>query len=349
MRVALATVQVPFIRGGAEAMTAGLANALEQAGHTVESVTLPFRFGPPDAVLESMAAWKRQDFERFDCGSIDRVIALKFPAYYLHHPNKTVWLMHQHRAVYELFGTPYGERADDPSSVALRDAVVAEDTACLRDARRIFTLSRTVSDRLQQYNGVDSMPLYQPPPHAETYRPGAIYPYIFCPSRLEDTKRQELLIQAMQAVAEPVMAIIAGEGGRAEHYRQLVEALGLQHRVQLVGRLDAQSLRRYYSNALAVFFAPYAEDYGFITLEAMLSAKPVITCTDSGGPTEFVVPGETGYVVAPQAEAVADACNRLWAARSLAQQMGNSALEHYRSLDLHWSKVVDRLLEDPRP
>ena len=40
--------------------------------------------------------------------------------------------------------------------------------------------------------------------------------------------------------------------------------------------------------ALGVIFPPLDEDYGYVTLEAMLAAKPVITCTDSGGPLEFV-------------------------------------------------------------
>jgi glycosyltransferase involved in cell wall biosynthesis len=46
----------------------------------------------------------------------------------------------------------------------------------------------------------------------------------------------------------------------------------------------------------AVLFAPYQEDYGYVTLEAFLSRKPVITARDSGGTLEFVEDGVNGYV-----------------------------------------------------
>ena len=98
MRVAVTTVQVPFIRGGAEAHAEGLVKALAEHGCQVEMVTMPFRFGPPAEVLRTMDVWAAEDFARFDCGGIDRVICLKFPTYYLRHPNKVVWLLHQRPA-----------------------------------------------------------------------------------------------------------------------------------------------------------------------------------------------------------------------------------------------------------
>jgi len=46
-----------------------------------------------------------------------------------------------------------------------------------------------------------------------------------------------------------------------------------------------------------VVFPPFDEDLGYVTLEAMLAAKPVITCNDSGGPMEFVRDRENGLLV----------------------------------------------------
>lgn len=346
MRVAIATVQVPFIRGGAEVMTAGLELALRRSGHDVEIVTMPFRFSPPEFVSKNMDAWASLNFGAFDCGSIDHVIALKFPAFYLSHPNKSVWLMHQHRSVYELFDTEFGESSANASAQALREKVVELDRSSLVSSKAVFTISRTVSERLKKYNDIDSSPLYQPPPQAEAYLAGDAYPYVFFPSRLESLKRQDLLIRAMQYVPSPVFAVIAGEGGRYHEYVQLINHLGLNNRVKLVGRVDDQTMRRYYSNALAVFFGPYAEDYGFITLEAMLSAKPVISCHDSGGPTEFVVNGETGFVTDPDPVAVADAINFIWSNRNKAKEMGFNGLVRYRALGISWNNVVQMLLGD---
>jgi glycosyltransferase involved in cell wall biosynthesis len=291
-----------------------------------------------------MDAWQQQDFDLFDCGQIDHVIALKFPAFNLKHHNKTVWLMHQHRSVYELYDTKWGENSKSVEASSLREKIIAADTASLSAARAVFTISRTVSGRLLKYNGIESRPLYQPPLNSGAYQSGENYPYIFFPSRLESLKRQDLLIRAMQHVKEPVIAIIAGEGGQRDALNDLIQSLGLQHRVKLIGRIDNDAMIRYYSNATAIFFGPYAEDYGFVTLEAMLSSKPVITCTDSGGPTEFVIDGDTGYVVDPEAGAVADAINKLWNDRQRSIAMGNNALNHYRSMDISWNNVVAKLL-----
>jgi glycosyltransferase involved in cell wall biosynthesis len=344
LKIAITTVQVPFISGGAEALAEGLSSALRLAGHQVELVTMPFRFSPPSAVMESMQSWRMQDFERFDCGRIDCVISLKFPTYYLSHERKIVWLLHQHRSVYELYDTPYGESSLSTDAKMLRDKVIEIDTQALGGASAVYTIANTVSKRLYDFNGIHSTPLYHPPPHADCYQPGPAFPYIYVPSRLEALKRVDLLIQAMKFVARPLYAVIAGEGGQETFLRRAVEQEGLQKRVRFIGKVDAKTHQRYYSNAFLVYFGPYAEDLGYVTLEAMLSAKPVITCVDSGGPTEFVVDGETGRIVEPDANAVADAINDLWANKTRASDIGINGLNRYRALNISWSNIVETLL-----
>lgn len=344
MRVAVATVQVPFILGGAELQVRGLCQALLAAGHEVELVTMPFRFGPRSAVRAAMDGWAAQDFERFDCGAIDRVIALRFPAIYLQHPRKVVWLMHQHRSVYELFGTPFGEDPENPETAAFRDEITARDTEALGAACAVFTTSQEVSRRLHRYNGIESMPLLHPPAMAGRLSPGEAYSYIFCPSRLETLKRQELLVRAMALVKTPVMAVLAGEGARQAALQGLVDELGLRTRVHLVGRVNETTLAAYYRHARAVFFGPYLEDYGYITLEAMLAGRPVITCTDSGGPTQFVIDGVNGHVTEPTPEAVAAAIDALQADPARAARMGEAGLEMYRTLGIGWEPVVGALM-----
>ena len=48
-----------------------------------------------------------------------------------------------------------------------------------------------------------------------------------------------------------------------------------------------------------------------VPYEAFLSAKPVVTTLDAGGPLEVVHDGETGLVVAPEAGELAKACAHL--------------------------------------
>src|SRR4029077_8953617 len=63
----------------------------------------------------------------------------------------------------------------------------------------------------------------------------------------------------------------------------------------------------FYASCLAVFYAPVDEDYGMVPYEAFLSAKPVVTTVDAGGPLEIVHDRRTGVVAAPEAAAVAAA------------------------------------------
>lgn len=344
MRVVVATVQVPFIDGGAQTMTAELIRVLRDSGISVEHVTRPFRFAPPQAVIRNMDEWERGDADGFDCGHIDRVICLSFPSFYLKHHHKVIWLMHQHRAVYELFGTPYGYSQVDQEAVRLKKEITQRDTAAFQTAQHVFTIARTVSARMKHYNGIDSTPLYQPPAHVDRYYCSKQLPYIFVPSRLETLKRQDLLVRAIGKTRSPVAAIIAGDGGFRPQLEQLVAKLGLESRVRFLGRVGQQEMFAWYANALGVFFGPFEEDYGFVTLEAMLSSKPVITCTDSGGPLEFVVDGETGLISEPDADDVAACIDQLWSDRAAARDMGCAGRERYQSLGISWDNVARQLL-----
>jgi len=344
MRVAVATVKVPFIRGGAERLAEGLVCAMQRAGIEAEMVSTPFQFHPPSAVRSSMNVWSREDFERFACGQIDKVICLKFPTYYLQHPNKTVWLLHQHRAVYEFFDTPFGESSGNIEASALRENIIRCDQEALTDSEAIFTISKRVSARLWQYNGITSCPIYHPPPAAERFFSGAQLPYIFFPSRLEMLKRQDLLIRAMAKVRTPVMALIAGEGRFGATLEALIAELGLEKRVRLIGRVTEEEIVDLYAHSLGVFFGPIDEDLGYVTLEAMLSSKPVITCSDSGGPTEFVIDAETGFIAQANPEAVAEAVDFLWRNRDLARRLGENGRARYEELNISWGNVVQSLL-----
>lgn len=344
MRIAVASVQVPFISGGAEAMTRELINALSRHGHDVALVTMPFRFSPFAVIQKTMAEWAKQDFNQFDCGSIDKVICLKFPAFYLNHPNKIIWLMHQHRSIYELLDTPYGDSSSLDGVLEFRKQVVKSDTEALRSAKSIFTISKRVSERMKLYNGVESKALYQPPANEALFYCDDQLDYIFAPSRIESLKRQELLIRAMAHCKTRAVAIIAGEGGMLAGLQALVLQKGLQDRVRFVGRIDDRQMRTWYANSLGIFFGPFDEDYGFITLEAMLSSKPVITCSDSGGPLDFVVNNETGLVVEPLPEEIAKAIDFLYKNKKQAKQFGINGLNYYKNMNISWDAVTEALL-----
>ena len=86
-------------------------------------------------------------------------------------------------------------------------------------------------------------------------------------------------------------------------------------------------MRSLRTGAFAVFFAPVDEDYGYITLEAFLSQRPVVTCSDSGGVLEFVKDGESGFVCSIQPESLAQAIQSLYDDREKCRSFGQAGFE----------------------
>lgn len=339
MRVAIATVQVPFMRGGAEALAEGLRDAGLRAGHNIDIISLPFRFSPESEIMRSMQLWESEDFTKLNFYEPDRVICLTFPAFYLRHPEKYGWLLHQFRSAYELDDPQNPNRLSDE----IRRSIMDKDIFHLQRFQRLFSLSHVVSDRLSRYNGLTSEPLYHPPPFAEHFYSGPQQAYIFSPSRLESLKRQDLLVEAMRHAKSPVRAIIAGMGGQYGRLEEMVHRYNLEDRVRLIGHIAPEELRAFYANCLAVFFGPKDEDYGYITLEAMLASKPVITCQDSGGPLEFITHDLEGLVLEADPKMIADHIDQLMAHPVQALKMGINGREKYDSLELSWDKVAETL------
>ncbi len=337
MRIAIATVRTPFVEGGSEAHATGLRATLQRAGHDADIVTMPFRFQPEHAVRHGVEQWLNEDFTCLGVPTPDRVICLRFPAYYLKHPEKTLWLLHQHRTVYDEWENhaPHTQEAEQ-----LRALIHRLDTEHLAAIPRRFANSQTVAGRLQRFNGISSTPLYHPPPLAGKLYTADPLPYVFAPSRLERHKRQILLIEAMRYVTAPVFAIISGSGGQQAVYESEIAALGLEHRVRLIGELDEAGLLAFYAHSFAVFFGPRGEDLGYITLEAMLARKPVITCHDSGGPLEFVRHRETGLIADPEPRAIAQAIDELYAMPRHGAGLGSNGYQHYESMDISWDTVA---------
>jgi len=344
MRVLVAANLTPFLQGGAQEHIRGLSFALREAGHAVETLLLPFGFGPESEVLRAMAVARGLDMTAPNGQQIDRVIGLQFPAYGIAHPHMVGWVMHQHRAVYELFV----QAQAGPERQALRQEVLqfdAEVLGPLSEKRRLFANSARVAERLKQFNGLGARPLYHPPPQAEAFFCEPAEDYVFFPSRFESLKRQSLVIDAAAHLQTPVRLVLAGQGGQWQAAQSQCERLGLGDRVRLVGRVSAAEKVLWYAKSLGVVYPPFDEDYGYVTLEAMLSAKPVITCTDSGGPLEFVRHEETGLVVPPDPQSLAQAIDRLYQNKAWARQAGQQGRAQYAQAGIGWPQVVQALLQ----
>jgi glycosyltransferase involved in cell wall biosynthesis len=341
-RIIVADAHVPFVTGGAELHVRSLVSVLKERGYEVDLVELPFRSQPKEELLAQAAAWRLLDLSSSNGQPVDLLIATRFPTYFARHPRKVAWVIHQHRAAYELCGTPYSDFEHTEADVGLRRKLFELDARMLGECRHVFANSNNTARRLQTFNGVPATGLYHPPPHASQLRQGPYGDYLLVIGRIETVKRVDLAIAAMAHVPAPTRLVVVGDGSqRAAAERTAVEC-GVRDRVVFAGALAGSGLIDLYVGALAVVYAPFDEDYGYVTLEAFLCAKPVITATDSGGTLEFVVDGENGFVCAPEPAAIGSAIARLATDRGLAARLGEAGLTRARHVT--WDGVVERLL-----
>ena len=342
--VLICTTQVPFTSGGGESHVEGLRQALIAAGYNAEVSALPFKWYPPTEIMRSALAWRMLDLSEANGRPIDLMIGMKFPAYLAVHPKKVLWVMHQHRSAYNLWGTPFDDLSTYPEGARVRQWIRDCDNRFIADARKVFANSQTVAQRLQQFNNIASEVLCHPPPRADRLRVGETGDYVFYPSRLEPQKRQELLIEAARYLQTPLKIVLAGNSRDPQHYQSLLKKYDVGDRVSLRGFVSEAEMIELYANALGICYLPFDEDYGYVTLEGMLSGKPVIVPVDGGGATEFISHNEEGLVIEAEPKAIAAALDSLFGDRERARAMGARALEKIRSFDLSWSRVVEKLI-----
>ena len=347
MNVLVLNTQIPYCYGGAEVLAEDLQQQLSIAGHNAAILTLPFKWYPQQTLVNTILASKLMDISNFNGVNIDKVIALKFPMWLIPHPDMSLWILHQHRAAYDLWDSNLSDLAAMPDGKALRDLIRREDNSAIGRSKRIYTISRNVSARLKRYNSMDSDVLYPPPRAMDRFHVESYGDYFFFPSRINPIKRQELVVEALAHVPEPVRVVFAGEPDSPRYMERLkkrVKELKVQDKVEWRGRVSEQEKFDLYARALMVIFTPVDEDYGYVTPEAMLSSKAVLTLEDSGGATEFVVNEQNGLLVQPDARSLAMAISRVWNDRAEAQRLGGNARRHVDGLDLSWGKIIGSLL-----
>ena len=348
MRIAVCHPQPPFMSGGAESHARALVSALRDAGHDAEIVTMPFKWYPPEELVHQMGMWRSVDLSESNGEKIDMVIALKFPAYLVRHPNKVVWLIHQHRTAYELWDHPrFGDISRYADGAAVRELIVSADRLALGEARRVFTNSENVKGRLERSVGLQGEVLYHRSALSDRLlgaEPRELGDYILYPSRFDKLKRQSLAVEAMRSVATPLRLILVGSGPERDTLvRQAAEA-GLGGRVEIREAVPDEELIDLYLGALAVYFGPYDEDYGYIAIEGMAAGRPMIVTSDAGGPLEFVRPGETGLVVDPEPPSIAAAIEEIATDPDRARALGTAGRAFASEKIPDWDGVVRRLL-----
>jgi glycosyltransferase involved in cell wall biosynthesis len=319
--------------GGAERLVEGLAGAIRARGHLVDLVYVESDESSFETIEETYLRCYDLDLARYE-----GVISTKAPSYLVRHPNHVCYLIHTIRAFYDMFDGEFPQA--DKRLLKQRDLIHSLDTGALRPPRtkKVFCIGHEVSRRLTKWNHIASEVIH-PALSLNSFERGD-FKYVFCPGRLHRWKRTDLVIDAFQHVRGDVQLLIAGTGEDEERLR----ARGARDpRIRFLGRVSDAELVKAYSDALVVPFVPIREDYGYVTLEAFRSGKPVITCKDSGEPTVFVCDGSTGFVCAPKAKAIGEKIEFFRKNWEVAREMGDRGRRSVAHIN--WPNVAQTLLE----
>ena len=341
--LAIVTASPPGADGGHMSVARALVTAVNESGHTAHLVVTPdYGFGRQTA---SYWAALRTNVTDISGTRIDQVISFRHPSYAVRHPAHVCWLNHTMREYYDLwprFSASISPRNRVKESIRRMLTHAADSWFLSANVSRIVAQSRTIQQRLTADFGLGAVVLWPPPPQ-RAYRCEQYGDYIFAPSRLTALKRLDLLVRAL---AEPpalaVRAVIAGKGEERVALEQLAMQLRVASRVTFIGHAHDETFVDHLARCRAVAFTPFAEDYGLVTVEAFASRKAVITCSDSGGPTELVRHNETGIICEPTPLALAAALARVSEDATLAETLGTAAAAQAAAMT--WPDAVKKLV-----
>jgi len=117
--------------------------------------------------------------------------------------------------------------------------------------------------------------------------------------RLVDQKDIPNLFLAFKIILRDkpeTLLLIAGKGPKEEFLKNLAKKMGIERNIIFTGAIEHSLIPQYYA-ACDVFVLPSIfEGRATVIVEAILSKKPIVS-TDVSGLREWVINGETGFVV----------------------------------------------------
>ena len=319
-------------KGGAERLFAGLVWGLNESGADAELVEVDSDESTYEKIQETYLRCYDLDLSGFDA-----VVSTKAPTYLIRHDRHACYLLHTMRSFYDMYEQVFPRPSREIE--LQRRLIIGLDTAALKPprTRAVFSIGEEVAERLARHNGIASRVLH--PSSNLACRPGPQGDYILVPGRLHRWKRVDLVIDALHLIRSDVRVKICGAGEDETFFRQQAKA---DRRIEFCGYVSDAQLIDLYSNALAIAFVSIREDFGYVALEAMMSAKPLITCKDSGEPARMIQDGVTGFICEPNDIEISKAIRTLHENPEESLAMGIRARQ--QAPDSNWRRTAEALL-----
>lgn len=182
-------------------------------------------------------------------------------------------------------------------------------------------------------------------------------PLVVTVSRLGKEKNVGMVLEAFALVRRhsPAHLLVVGGGPEAAALREHASRLGIAEVVHFAGLLTHQKALECMAAADLFLFASQTETQGLVITEAMAAGVPVVAVA-AGGVADTIRSGETGVLVPPSADALAESALRLLEspalreeirvhARSAVTDYAPEALSH-RLIELYRSLMPQRTNAD---
>ena len=371
----IAPSPIPFTVGGAEKFYWGLQEYINKnTAHQCELIKIPVKEDNFWNLIESY-----YKFYSLDVSYFDAVITSKYPAWMIKHDNHHIYMLHCLRGLYDAYHLAklpvdfnskhskikeilnYMEDAGSDLDGLFqmlfelkKDKTISDDVygfpgpfikkiinfldkKGMKKVKSFSAISKTVAGRKEYFPDNKNINVIYPPSNLTSFK-NESYKYFFTVSRLDEAKRIRIIIEAYLKADVNMPLKIAGTGPLM---RELQELSKDDSKIEFLGFISDKELIDYYANAFAVIFIPYEEDYGLVTIEAMMSEKAVITFTDSGGVKEFVEDSKTGFISKPSIELLKENIEKANEYVKLVIEMGQTGKKRVENIT--WENTFNSL------
>jgi glycosyltransferase involved in cell wall biosynthesis len=130
-------------------------------------------------------------------------------------------------------------------------------------------------------------------------------------SSLEWRKGPALAVRALSTTPEDVRLLMVGTGHAEKAVRRLAARLGVEHRIEFLGRVPRHRVFELISEAAGTVFTGLREEGGIALAEAMLCGTPVIVLANGGAATIAGSATDPARVILVEPGGVADTARRM--------------------------------------
>ena len=114
-----------------------------------------------------------------------------------------------------------------------------------------------------------------------------------------DRKKPHMIIEAIQRINDKSYNLsIVGPAPNEKYFKELkdlIDKSDLQNQVSLIGTVDRESVKDYYSTSNLMILPSISEGLARVIFESQVAMCPVLV-TDAPGMSDIVIDGQTGYV-----------------------------------------------------